>query len=264
MDEVSEPTRRHGPWTYFLFREFTAREFRTRYRQSTLDIAWSFVTPLAVMGVYGLVLRSAFGVEGDGVPYYTFAWSGMVLWTFFAGGVGGAAPSLIQASDLLSKIYFPREILPLSVVGASAVDLSIGLATVVVLAVAQGVHLTVTAFAAVFSIGLLIIWTSAIAVAAAALAVFIRDVNHLVQLGLRIGFFATPIMYPVSVLPPDLRWTAAVNPVAVSIESLRDTVFRGQWPNWTLLAVQGAAGTLALVLAVAYTRSVEARMVDVV
>jgi ABC-type polysaccharide/polyol phosphate export permease len=255
---------RHGAWTAVLLREFTLREFRTRYRQSTLDIAWSFVTPIAVMAVYGIVLRTAFGVDGDGIPYYVFAWSGMVMWTFFAGGLGGATPSLIIASDLLAKIYFPREILPLSVVGASCIDLAIGLVTVVVLALIQGTGLGITAMASVFAVVLLLIWTSALAVLAAAVAVFVRDVNHLVQLLLRIGFFATPIMYPVSVLPEQWRWTASVNPVAVSIEALRDTLLRGEWPDWPLLAVQALVGGALLVCGVLYTRSVESRMADVV
>jgi ABC-type polysaccharide/polyol phosphate export permease len=247
-----------------LFRVLSVREFRTRYRQSALDVAWSFINPIVIMLVYGVILSGAFRVSGDGVPYLTFAWAGLVLWTFFAAGMSGAVSSLVSGADLMSKVYFPREVVPLSVVGSNLVDLGIGVISVFVLALVQGVHASVTVLGIVFPLALLVIWTAALGVFGAACTVFLRDINHAVLLFLRVGFFAAPVMYPVATLPTSLQWTASANPIAVVIESFRDTALRGRWPDWPIVLGQLALGGLLLGASVLYVRAVEDRMVDVV
>lgn len=251
--------RRLGP----LVRALTVRDARTRYRQSALDVAWGFITPVVTMSVYGVILKGAFDVAGDDIPYLTFAWLGMVVWTFFASGVSEGVPSLVGSADLVSKVYFPREAVPLAKVGAAAIDFVIAAVTVVVVAVVQGIVPGRTAVAAVVPLAILLLWTAAVAVLGSVLSVFLRDVNHAAQLALRVGFFATPVMYPLTQLPGRLRWLGWSNPVAVVIEALRDCVLRHQWPDWALLAAHGAAGAALLAVAVLYTRSVEDRIVDV-
>jgi lipopolysaccharide transport system permease protein len=246
-----------------LVRTLAEREFKTRYRQSVLDVAWGFVSPIVIMAVYGVILRGAFDVEGDGLPYLSFAWTGVVVWTFFASGLGNGIPSLIHSADLVSKVYFPREAIPLAAVSAALIDFAIASITVVVLAFVQDVGPGLTAVAVVVPLAVLVLWTAAIAVVGGVVSVFVRDVNHFAQLVLRVGFFATPVMYPVSHLPSELQWIGAVNPVAVAIEAIRDTVLRGVWPDWPLLAVHGIVGLVVFVYAILYTREVEDRIVDV-
>jgi len=247
-----------------LVRMFTIREFKTRYRQSALDIVWSLINPIVVMAVYGVVLHSAFHANGEGVPYLSFAWAGLIVWTFFSGSLSQAMPSLISASDLLTKVYFPRESLPLAMVGVGLVDLVIGIATVLIVALIQGIDIRADAIAVVVPLGVLVIWTAALAIFGAMLTVFVRDVNHAGQLVLRVGFFATPVMYAPAALPHALRWTASVNPVAVCTEGVRDTLLRHHLPDWQLLGVHGAVAAVVLVAALAYTRSIESRIADLV
>lgn len=249
-----------GPLVLALAR----RDLKTRYRQSALDVAWGFITPVVVMLVYGVVLKGAFDVSGDDLPYLSFAWTGVVAWSFFASGISQGVPSLISAADLISKVYFPRESVPLATVVAALPDLAIASATVLVVAALQGVAPGAHAVLAIVPLALLIIWTAALAVLGAVLTVFVRDVNHGAQLALRVGFFATPVMYPISQLPDGLQWLGVVNPVGVAIEALRDTVLRNTSPDWSLLAIQGVVGTVLLVASIAYARSVEDRMVDVI
>ena len=177
------------------------REFRTRYRQSVLDVAWSFISPVVIMVVYGIILHSSFKVSGQGVPYLTFAWTGLVMWTFFSASVGTATGSMLGAADLISKVYFPREAVPLSMVGASLVDLVIGFVTVVLLGLVQGVRPAMSNVVVVLPLLLLVVYAAAIGMIGAALTVFIRDVDHAVRLILQVGFFATPVMYAPEVLP---------------------------------------------------------------
>jgi len=251
-------------WTIDLVRVLAPREVRSRYRQSVLDIAWALITPISVLVVYGVVLTQSFNVSGNGTPYLSMAWSGLVLWTFFAGGIGGAAVSLIYSADLITKVYFPKEAIPLSMVGASLVDLGIGLITVAVLVPLQGIPISWTIPIAVLPLLVLVVWTAALSVLVAVVAAFIRDVPHVVQLVIRVGFFATPVMYDAESLPDALKWSATWNPVAVAIEGFRDAVLRGDVPDLALLGVQLLVGALLLVVAVRYTRAVESRLTDVV
>ncbi len=247
-----------------LVKVLAPRELRVRYRQSVLDIAWALISPVAVLVVYGIVLTQSFDVSASCGPYLSSAWSGLVLWTFFATAVGTSAFSLISSANLITKIYFPREALPLSMVAASSVDMAIGLVTVLVLFLVQGVALGPTTVAVVLPLAVAVVWAAAISVFAGVLAAFIRDVPHAVQLFLRVGFFATPVMYDAAFIPPALAWTASVNPLAAAITGFRDATLCGTWPDVGLLLAQLAVGTGVLVLAVMYTRSVESRAADVV
>lgn len=251
-------------WTVELVRVLAPRELRSRYRQSVLDIAWALISPIAVLIVYGIVLTQSFNVTGGGIPYLSLAWSGLVLWTFVATSLGTSVVSLISSQDLVTKVNFPKEALPLSMVGASTIDLAIGLTTVFLLALAQGLRPTWAALLFPLPILLLLLWTAAVGVLVAVFAAFVRDVPHVIQLGIRIGFFASPVMYDAAVLPPAFEWTAVVSPVAVSIEAFRDTVLRGQVPDMTVLTIHIVIACVLLVAAVLYTRAVEARVTDVI
>lgn len=255
-------TRTRRTWS--LLKILTPRQFKVRYRESVLDLAWAIITPVVFMAVYGVILTQAFEATSECAPYLTSAWTGLVIWTFFAGALGAASLSLINASELIGKVYFPRESVPLAEVGLSLIDLAIGLVTVAGLALVQGVDLVhVTSIAAVPALLVVVVWTAALSVLCAALAVFLRDVAHAVQVFLRAGFFATPVMYEADFLPRSLQWTASVNPVAACIEALRDCLFCARWPNWTVIGAQLAAGTALLIGSVLYVRRVEHRMADV-
>lgn len=243
---------------------FTPRELRVRYRQSLLNAAWVFIAPVVVLAVYGTVLTQSFDVTGNGTPYLSSAWAGLVLWTFFASAMGGAVSSLLSSADLLTKLYFPREAIPLSVVGASMLELAVGLLALVPLALIQGVRPGAWALATPIAIIILLLWTSALAVFASLLTAFVRDTVHLVHLVLRVGFFATPVVYDATFLPGRLAVLAQLNPIAVAITSTRDTFLRNIAPDWALVLPHLALGALALVGAVAYARAVESRVVDVI
>lgn len=250
--------------TWQLIKVLTPRELRIRYRHSVLDVAWALLTPLAILAVYGVVLTQSFGVTTECAPYLTSAWTGLVLWTFFATAVGGSVTSLISASDLMTKVYFPREAMPLSMTGVALADLAIGLATLIPLAMIQGVRLSPMALLSLLPIVVLFIWAAAVSLLVAVLAAFARDVVHAVQLFLRIGIFAVPVMYEASAVPTAFAWSINWNPVAVSISALRDSLLCGRTPDLVLLGTQGAIGAALLVAGVIYTRAVESRIADVI
>ena len=241
---------------------WTRRDFTARYRQTWLAVAWIVLRPVAVLAIYGLVLTGALGVDGDGLPYLSVAWAGLVVWSYFADSVTAALPSISDAGYTISRSYFPREVIPLSIVGAGSVELGIHLVLLLVLAVLQGVGLSIHLIGLVPVLAVLVVWTVGLSVLGAAVAVFVRDVWYGFELALRLGFFATPVMYPASVFPERWEWLVHLNPLGVLAEATRDVVLRHEWPEWALLGAHGTGGALLVVAALAYTRSVEARMVD--
>lgn len=250
--------------TASLMRMLVPRELRVRYRQSALDIAWALVVPVVTLAVYGVVLTQSFGVEATCGPYLSSAWIGLVIWIFFANAVGSAVGSLVSSADLITKLYFPREALPLSMVGAAMLDLAIGTATILPLAMIQGVPASVTWIGLLAPVAVVVVWAAAVGVIVAAVAAFVRDLLHAVSLALRVGFFAVPVMYEASFIPERFQWTARANPLAAAITAARDAVLCGAWPNMGLLAGHLAAGLAVLALGVLYTSSVESRISDVV
>lgn len=243
---------------------WSRREVRVQYRQSALDLGWSLITPVLTLVGYGIVLTRAFGVDGDGVPYLTFAWSGVVLWTFISGALTRGSLALVAAADLVRKAPFPREVVPIAAVVASCLDLGVGLLALVVLMVVQHVSLSITAVAAVPVALSMVIWVTAMAIILATATAFVRDVAHGLAVILRIGIFVTPVMYPVSQVPQQYRWALAVNPAAVSISSFRECVLRGNWPPWGLLGVHTVAAVALLGIALWYSKRVEGRLADVI
>ena len=235
-----------------LVKVLSSRELKGRYRQSVLELGWSLITPITTLAVYGVVLNQAFDVDAGGAPYLSLVWVGMVVWMTFSSAIGGAVTSIVVNRDLISKVAFPKEVLPLAVVGASVVDLAIGILVLVPLLAVQVGSVSVTALATVPVFALVMLWTAALAVLLATFAVFLRDTVQATRLALQVGFFATPVMY------------SSLHPLAVSITALRDVLIFERWPEWKLLGSHALAGSAVFVSALYLCRLLEDRMVDVI
>lgn len=250
--------------TYELARTFAVRELRLRYRQSLLTVAWALISPIAILTVYGLILTQGFKVTVTCGPYLSSAWLGLVFWTYFASSLSSATTSLVSSANILTKLSLPLEALPLGAVGASLADLGVGLVTLFAALVIQGVPFGRSAVGIVLPLAILVVWTSAISIVSGVLAAFARDVVHAVALILRIGFFATPVMYEANLLPSAFAWSATTNPIAVAITGARNALLCGTSPDLSLGGIHLALGVLALIGSVAYTRAVEQRIPDVI
>lgn len=242
---------------------WTGREYNVRYKQSALGLWWGIVSPLAMLAVFGFLASGVLDIETGNLPYLSFAFSGLVAWTFVASAISQAVPSILAAAPIVTRVYFPREVIPLAVVCASVLDLGITTALLFGLAALQGILPSLTALALIPIYGVLALWVGVLAVLGAALTVFVRDLKHGLPLVIQLGFFATPIIYPQSLIPEGWQWVAVVNPIAVAVDAVRDAALRGIWPNWELLLTHGAIGITVLFMVILYVRSVEARMTDV-
>lgn len=264
QESTVRPARLTQRWarTAELVRVLAPRELRLRYRHSVLDIAWAVLTPVVLLLVYGFILTRSFDVTAACGSYFSSAWLGLVTWTFFATAVGGASTSLLTAADLVAKVYFPREVMPLAVAVAAIADLAVGLVTSIGLLLVLGSPLTGAAIGAVLPLAVIVVWAMAIGVFTGVATVFVRDVAHGVRLALTAGFFATPVVYEVAQLPQALAWTRSWNPAAVAITGLRSALLCGTAPDVGLTLAHLGVGLALLVGATLYTRSIEPRLAD--
>lgn len=241
---------------------WSRRDLRTRYRQSLLRSAWSFVQPLTILAIYGWVLTAVLDVSSGAVPYLTFAWSGIVPFTYFSNTLSIGVGSVQQSGSIITRVYFPRDVLPLSVVLAGCADLAVMLLTLVVVAWVQTGPPSWHLLGLLPVLVVLLLWTTAATVLTAGLTVFRRDLNFAVPLVLRVLFIITPIMYPAELVAKTAPWLNTVNPLTVVIGGTRDAVYGGRWPDMGLLAAQGLAGAAFLVVSSAVFHRLEPRMSD--
>lgn len=257
----SRPLLRHGQWA--LLRSMAAQELRSRYRQSALALSWTLLQPLLLVAVYAAFFKGILDITGGSVAYLSFILAGLVPWRFVVSSLG-ATSALTDNVQIITKVYFPRELVPLSQTVVALVDLAIGTVILLVVGVAQGYVPDVHVLAMPLIYLLLVLVTAAVAVFATTLAVFVRDVAHGMPMLLQLVFFASPIMYPSDQLPSWLSWLTAINPIAVVVNSMRDILFEQVWPDWRLLGLHLCVAAALFVGSLAYVRSVEHRLVDVV
>jgi lipopolysaccharide transport system permease protein len=227
-----------------LLMNLTRREVKGRYSQSLFGVGWAIAQPLAMMAVFTLVFSRLGNISADGVPYPMFAYAGLVPWFFFLNSVNSGTQSLVQYRNIVTKTYFPREIIPLSQVCSRLLDLAAAAAAFVVLLAYYGAGMTPWAIMTLPLIVLLVALTSAVTLLTSALNVFYRDVNPVVQIALQLWLYVTPIAYPLARVPAHLRGWIAANPLSGIVEGFRAALLYGREPDWALLAL---SATLTLV-----------------
>lgn len=248
--------------TFPLVVTWTLRDLRVRYRQSVLRSAWSLIQPITILVTYGFILTRVLEVRVEEAPYLTFAWAGIVPFTFFSQSLGQGVGSIQQAGSIITRLYFPREVLPLSVVGGAAIDLLIMTATLVIVAWFQVGPPTIHLLGLVPVYATLLVWTATVTVFASAVTVFRRDLNFAVPLVLRVLFIVTPVMYPAAAIAEVAPWLLTYNPLAVVLEGTRDALYRGVGPDLVLLGAHFLVGAVLLVLTFVVFRRLEPRMSD--
>jgi len=247
-----------------LLRYLIRREVRGRYAQSALGFGWTFVQPVATALVFTVVFGRLAGVRADGgVPYGLFAFSGLVLWTYFAGALMSAVNSLTQNAAMLDKVYFPRLILPLAAVAAKLVDLAIaGLLLGAVMAwsgVMPGpAILLLPALLAVMVLAALGagLWLGA-------LAVQYRDVAYGLNFAVQVLMYLSPVIYPAGLIPARYRLLYGLNPMAGVIEGCRSALLGTPPLPWDLILPGAATTALMLVTGLLYFRRRERVFADV-
>lgn len=244
---------------YFL----TRREISLRYKQTVLGFAWAIIQPLMTMVVFTVFLGRLARVPSDGIPYPVFSYLGLLPWTYFSNAVTRSGASLVSNSQLLSKVYFPRVLIPLSGVLSAMVDFLIAFVVLIGLMLWYGI---VPSASAVLLVPLTLLTAAAamgVGMWLAALNVKYRDVTHAVPFLVQIWMYATPVVYPASVVPDKWRLLFALNPLTGIIEAFRAATL-GRPVPWSLLGVSAAMTVVAVAVGLWQFGRMERSFADVV
>jgi ABC-type polysaccharide/polyol phosphate export permease len=239
--------RAQRAWRYRdLLRALVRRDLRVKYKDSTLGFAWSLLHPVLMVAVYTLAFRYIVRIPIQHFPVFLI--SGLLPWMFFSSALLVASGAILDHGGLIRKVAFPREILPLSAVVSQFVQFALMYAVVLPILVYFGIALSWSVLALVPLALLQLLFTSGFALALATSQVYFRDTRHLLEIGLQVWFWLTPIVYSVSLAPPLLQTYLWLNPMTLFIGAYRSIVLEQAMPAvWLAISIVGCAIGTALI-----------------
>lgn len=251
-------------WEYReLFYFLIWRDIKVRYKQTLLGTAWAIIQPLFTMLIFTLFFGRLAGVPSDGIPYPIFAYAGLLPWTFFANALTNGSRSLVGNSNMITKVYFPRMLVPSAAVGAGVVDFFIAGVLLVGLMLYYKVTLTLHLLMLLPISLLTFVLATGIALWLSALYVKYRDIQHVLPFMVQLWMFVSPVIYPLSLVPEKWRWLFSLNPMAGLIENFRAGIF-GRPFAWTSLALSAVITFAFLLFSVYAFRRMERKFADII
>ena len=244
---------------YFL----TLRDIKVRYKQTLMGLAWVIIQPLTTMLLFTLVFNRFVRLDTGPLPYPLFALSGLLLWLFFANAVTNSTNSLVSNANLITKVYFPRLFIPAASVGAGLVDLAVAFLLLIVMFFYYGVAFTTNILLMPLFILLMTLLALAVGLLSAALTVKYRDLRHALPFIIQLWMFASPVIYPASIVPERWKWLLRINPVAGIIEGFRASL-TGSPFEWLHVLVSTAMTLALLACSIYLFRRFEDTFADVV
>jgi len=267
---IIEPAR---GWSSLHLRELYAyrgllwvlvmRDIRVRYKQTVLGIAWAVLQPVMTMIVFSVIFGRLAGLPSDGQPYPIFVYAGLLPWLFFSNSVAAASNSLVGSQHLVSKVYFPRLIVPIAAIGSCLLDLAISSLVLLAMMAWYGIPLQSNLFLSPILIAALAAAAIGFGSGLAALTVTYRDFRFVVPFFLQIWLYLTPVAYASSLIPKSWQWALLLNPLAGIVSATRTSFLGG---SFDVMAISTSllAGVAFLVLGVLYFGRVERRFADVI
>ena len=251
-------------WAYReLLWVLTARDVKVRYKQTVLGAAWAIMRPLLTMLIFSVVFGRFAKMPSDGYPYPIFVYAALLPWTFFASAITVSGQSLVGSAPLVSKVYFPRLIIPLSSVGAGLIDLLISTGILLMLMLWYGVGWSVNLLAAPLLLVGVVFIALGVGTLLSALTVAYRDFSHLSPFLVQIWMYVTPVIFPVSLVPERWRWLLYLNPMTGLIEGFR-SAFLGKPFDLPGLGLSSLLALAIFIAGVAYFEKVERRFADII
>lgn len=244
---------------YFL----VLRDIKVRYKQTVLGALWAVIQPTMYMLVFSLFFGRLAGMPSDGLPYPIFLYAGLLPWTLFASSVGQSANSVIGSSSLITKVYFPRLIIPMASVGSALVDFAVASSVLIGLMVYYGIAPGPDVLLLPLLIAATVVTALGVGLLIAALNVAYRDFRYVVPFMIQLWLFLTPVIYPVSLVPPRWQWLLMLNPMTGLIGSYRAAVLGRPMP-WEDLAAALVLGVVAFIVGALYFRATERTFADIV
>jgi lipopolysaccharide transport system permease protein len=235
-----------------------------RYKQTALGAAWAIIQPLFTMVVFSVIFGRAAKMPSDGMPYPIFSYAALVPWTFFANGLNQSSNSLVGSSNLITKVYFPRLVIPISTVISGVIDFALAFAVLLVMMFYYGITPTLNIIWLPAFLLLAVITALGVGLWLSALNVEYRDVRYVVPFLTQIWFFATPIVYPSTLLQKPWRTVYALNPMVGVIEGFRWALLGTNTKPGPLIAASALAAVVLLIGGAFYFKRMERNFADII
>lgn len=253
-------------WGYRdLFVLLAMRDVKVRYKQAALGVGWAILQPVAMAAILFVFFGLLMGMNEQvaPTPYLVFVLAGVLPWTLFESAVTASSGSVVANGNIVRKVYFPRLIVPLAATGAPIVDYTIGMAVLMIAMAILAVPFTGSLFIVPLLIASLLVGVLGVGILMSAITVAYRDFRHLLPFMLKLLFFLTPVIYPVTMVPERFRWLLALNPVGGTIAGLRSAIL-GTPIFYTDWLISTSIGLTALIVGLIYFQHVEKRFADIV
>lgn len=253
-----------GLWEYReLLGVLIRRDIKVRYSQTVLGASWVVLQAVATTGLFTLVFGTLVKIPSEGYPYAAYVYSALLPWTFFANAVSASGNSLVNSSGLIGKVYFPRLVIPIASVGAGLVDFCISAVLLLLLLLVLGTGWTASLLAAPILLVAVAVTALGVGIFLSALVVSYRDFRNVIPFLLQVWMFATPVVYPTTLVPERWRWILHLNPLSGLIGGFR-SAFLGRPFDLPALGVSFAWAVLLFLFGLAYFKKVERRFTDII
>jgi lipopolysaccharide transport system permease protein len=247
-----------------LLFNITLRQIKVKYKQTVLGISWAVLNPLSLVVVFTIIFSKFAKIPSDNIPYPIFVYSALLPWTFFSTSLSFAINSLQDNKDLITKIYFPREIFPISAVLAAFVDFCIAVIIFVILMFLFKVSLSFNALF-IFPILLIqIIFTLGISLFFSALNVYYRDIGYALPLVIQLLMYTCPIIYPISIVSVRIKPFYMLNPMAPILDGYRRVLIQAKPPDFYYLGISMVVSILIFYFSYIYFKKIEHTFADIV
>ncbi len=251
-------------WAYReLLMVLAQRDIKVRYKQTVLGVAWAVIQPLATMLLFSLVFGRLAKIPSDGLPYPIFVYAGLLPWTFFANAISTSGNSLVGQQHLISKVYFPRLIIPLSSIGTGLIDFAIAALILLAMMVYYGIGWSFNLLAVPLLVVAVIFISLGVGTLLSALTVSYRDFRFVIPFMVQFWMWATPVVYPASMFPEKWQWVLFINPMAGLIEGFR-SAFLGRPFDLTGIGISLTVAALVFLLGIFYFEKMERRFADII
>lgn len=251
-------------WQYReLLRFLIVRDIKVRYRQTVLGGLWAILQPFMNMIVFTIFFGHLAKIPSEGLPYPIFVYTALLPWQFFSGGIGSSGNSLIANSHLISKVYFPRIIIPAASLGAGFLDFIIAFALLILMMFYYGIFPGGGILLFPFLMVLVALAALGVGMILAALNVSYRDFRYVIPFLVQFWLFATPVIYPASMVPEQWRWLINLNPMAGLITGIRSSLLNLP-VSWTDIWISGTISLLLFVIGIFFFKKMERRFADII
>lgn len=229
-----------------LIFQFTSRTLKARYKRSMLGVVWTMLNPLLMMVVLTLVFSAFFKSNIEHYPVYVL--SGLMAWNFFSATTQAAMGEMVWSGALLNRIYVPKSVFAFSAIATGLINLGISLVPLLIIALILGVKIQLPILVLPLSVLLLAMFALGVGLILSAAAVFFADMLPVYEVIVTIWFYATPVIYPASIIPERWLWLFKLNPLLHLIQIFRDPLFTGTIPDWRVWAIAAGCAVVTFIL----------------